>query len=70
MQLLKKESTASVEAGGCVKYVVNTNFDGVRESLLESFCLSERACREKELLFGNGTIYKDKRPLPFKEAYK
>lgn len=53
-----------------MKYVVNTNFDGVRESLLESFCLSERACREKELLFGNGTIYKDKRPLPFKEAYK
>ena len=52
-----------------VKYV-KENYGGVRDSLLESFYLSEKAVKAMDLEVNRNIIYKDKRAITFEKAYQ
>ena len=52
-----------------VKYV-KENYGGVRDSLLESFYLSEKAVKAMDLEVNRNIIYKDKRAIAFEKAYQ
>ena len=43
---------------------------GVRDSLMESYCLDEGEVVKRDLEPNRMIIYKDKRPISFENAYK
>ena len=43
---------------------------GVRDSLMESYCLEESEIRNRQLEPNKMIIYKDKKPISFEAAFK
>ena len=43
---------------------------GVRDSLMESYCLEENEIRNRQLEPNKMIIYKDKKPISFEAAFK
>lgn len=43
---------------------------GMRDSLMESYCLDENEIINRQLEVNKMIIYKDKKPISFENAYK